>query len=847
LTVVDKEVNQELVSYLLNIPSQMILPSNSLMHLHFGSAQQLRARLLFIILVLMSAAIFAQTNSATTPGKVAGTLIDAETDEPIGFANVIIYTVKDSMITGTTTDIDGKFLFKNVPPGDYRVEMSFIGYNTENREIELNEIERVFSIGDVILGTSGQDLEQVVVTAERAVMELGLDRKIFNVEKSIAAAGGSAEDLLRQLPSISIDLEGNVSLRGSGNVRFLINGRPSGLVGSDPATYLKSLSATNIERIEVITNPGAAYDPDGTAGLINIVLKNKRDDGFNASINLNAGTGNKFDGSLDMNWRKGKFNSFAGVSGRYDERFFEGFRDQSGSIEDSTFTRRFTFDGDRVRKSTTFKLGTEYSLGKRATFGVQGNYQIEDGQSNNDRVTSFFSSSSELERVSTRLETEPSDETDYEVSANYTTTFKKEGRQLSANVSYSQNDEFEQENYDETIVDGMGNPLESVLQQSPSLEDRTQTIAQLDYEQQIGEFKFSTGWRSTLQELTMDSEFATFDGNQFVVNQQQSNLFSYEEDVHALYASFGGKINAITFSAGLRVEQAYTTSTLIEPDLDVFENNYFKLYPSVYAGYAFDDNTTLQASYSRRINRPRAWALNPFVDRGDPFNLRSGNPFLLPELINSFELNVQQRYALGTLTAGFYFRQLDDIISRISITQPGGVTLSTRGNLDQGRNYGIEVINTLRIGKKLELTASANGYKSEIVGRADDESVDANGYLFSGNLQGSYELPGDIQAQFTYFYRSPGIRPQGRISTIQSFDLGFRKEILDSRGALTLRITDLFNTRRYRFDTELASLTTRSEFQRESRIVYIGFQYSLQQLKPERKRGGRGGGGGGDF
>ncbi|WP_020567987.1 outer membrane beta-barrel family protein [Neolewinella persica] len=803
-----------------------------------------RLILSFFILLFLSSSIFAQ--KGPTPGKVAGTLIDAETEEPIGFANVVVYTITDSLVTGTTTDIDGSFSFDNLPLGDYRLEMSFLGYGTENRGVELNEMERFFSLGDVFLGSGGQELEEVVVTAERAVMELGLDRKVFNVEKSVAAAGGSAEDLLRQLPSISVDLEGNISLRGSGNVRFLINGRPSGLVGSDPATYLKSLSASNIERIEVITNPGAAYDPEGTAGLINIVLKNKREDGFNASINLNAGTNNKFDGSLDLNWRKGKFNSFAGISGRHDERFFVGFRDQSGIISDSSFTRRFNFDGDRIRKSTTYKLGTEYSLSKRGVLGIQGNYQSEAGRSGNDRITNFFNSAGELERVSTRLETEPSDESNYEVQANYTTTFKKEGRKLSAQVQFSENDEFEQENYDETITDGNSVLLENLLQQSPSIENRNQWIGQLDYEQNFGEFKFETGWRSTLQELTTDSEFATFDGNTFVRNDQQSNIFRYQEDVHAVYGTIGGKVKDFTFSAGLRVEQAYTTSQLIEPDPETFENDYFKVYPSVFLGYALNENSTLQLSYSRRINRPRAGALNPFVDRGDPFNLRSGNPFLLPELINSFEFNLQQRHGLGTLTAGLYFRQLNDIISRISETQQGGVTLSTRGNLDRGRNYGIELINTLRFGKKFELTASANGYRSEIIGRADDQSVDANGYLFSGNIQGGYKLPADIQAQFTYFYRSPGVRPQGRIGTIQSFDIGFRKEILDKKAAITLRVTDIFNTRKYRFDTELSNLTTISQFQRESRIAYIGFQYSLQQLKPQRDRGGRGDGGGGD-
>ena len=805
-----------------------------------------RPILFFLILVLsLTAPLTAQRGPQA--GSVEGQLVDRTTAEPLGFANVVVYTLSGEMVNGTTTDIDGRFRIADLPLGDYRLELSFLGYDTESRPLELSEAERLLRVGSIALGADGQQLDEIVVTAERAVMELGLDRKVFNVEKSVAAAGGSAADLLRQLPSISVDLEGNVSLRGSGNVRFLINGRPSGLVGTDPATYLRSLSATNIERVEVITNPGAAFDPDGTAGLINIVLKNKRDDGFNASVNLNAGTNNKFDGNLDLNWKRGKFNAFGGVSGRYDERFFRGFRDQAGRIGDSTFTRRFDFDGDRTRQAITYKLGTEYAPTQRATLSLQGNLQREDGRSTNQRVTRFFASDGELARLSRRDEFEPSEETDWEVSLGYDQRFKTAGRKLSAQLQYSKNDEFEQENYDERIVDSADNLLDEVVQQAPAIETRGQWLGQVDYEQRTGDFKFETGWRTTRQRLTTDAAFATFDGTAFVVEPEQSNLFAYAEDVHAVYASFGGEVGKVTFSGGLRAEQAYTRSELIEPSAEVFTNNYFKLYPSVFAGYAFDDNTTVQASYSRRINRPRAWALNPFVDRGDPFNLRSGNPFLLPELINSFELNLQQRHGLGTLTAGLYFRQLNDLISRVSETLPGGVTLRTRANLDRGRNYGVEVINTLRLGERLELTASANGYRSEIIGLANDAAVDANGYLFSGRVQGGYELPAGVQAQFTYFYRSPGVRPQGRIRTIQSFDLGFRKEILDKRGAVTLRVTDLFNTRRYRFVTELPDLTTTSEFQRESRILYVGFQYSLRQLKPQRggRGGARGGGGGG--
>ena len=811
-------------------------------------------RLLLLLLLAASTCGLAQTNPpipelAPNTGGVGGQLRDAATDEPVGFANIAVYTVADGeLVSGATSDIDGRFEITGLAYGDYRLEVTFIGYDGEEMMLELNDSERFLQVGSIDLTTGGAtDLDEVVVTAERAIMELGLDRKSFNVEKSVAASGGSAEDLLRQIPGITVDLEGNVSLRGSEGVRFLINGRPSGLVGSDPATYLKSLPSASIERVEVITNPGAAFDPEGTAGIVNIVLKKKQDDGFNVSVNLNAGTNNKYDGNVDLNWRTGKFNSFAGVAGRYDERFFRGFREQTGTLGDSIFSRSFDFDGDRLRESQLFKLGTEYALSPLATVGIQGNLQFETGQSNNLRTTDFFDSEGTLDRTQQRTETEPSEETDWEVQANYTQRFKQEGRRLNFQAQYSQNDEEEIENYDEVIFDAFRDTLSTDLQRSPALEGRSQFLAQLDYEQTVGDFKFTTGWRSTIQRLEEDAAFQLFRGGDFQTVDSLSNLFAYDEDVHALYATFGGTVDKITFNAGLRAEQAYTTSRLLEPNVETFENDYFKVYPSVFVGYAFDDNTTVQASYSRRIERPRAWALNPFVDRGDPFNLRAGNPFLLPELINSFELNVQQEYGKGTFTGGVYYRGLSDIISRITRIQEGGVSLSTRANLDQGRDYGVEVITTYRPTPKLDLTVSGNAYRTEIIGNSDDENIDQNGYLFSGNVQGSYRLPWDVNAQFTYFYRSPGVRPQGRIEAIQSLDLGFRKDILKDRGSLTLRVTDVFNQRRYRFTTETGGIVTRSEFQRESRILYLGFQYSLNQLGRERRNGGRrGDGGGGD-
>ncbi|WP_273445228.1 TonB-dependent receptor domain-containing protein [Neolewinella agarilytica] len=782
---------------------------------------------------------------------VKGTLTDATSGEPLSFANVSIYDSNQKLIKGTSSDLDGRYEIRDLAAGTYRLEASFLGYAAQSQQITLTDDKEPMELPAIALSEGGNDLEEITVTAERAVMELGLDRKVFNVEKSIAAAGGNGEDLLREIPSITVDLEGNVSLRGSEGVRFLINGKPSALTQQEG--FLQTLTASNIERIEVLTNPGAQFDPEGTAGLVNIVLKQKREDGFNATVNLNAGTGNKFDGSVDLNWRKGRFNSTLGVNGRYDERYFRGFREQSATFADTSYSRYFTFDGLRQSQRQGFNLGTEYELSKRGSLALSGSYRWGEGESTNLRTTDFFNDAGELERTSFRNEAEPQTDNNYEVRMDYQTTFAKPGRSLSASLQMSESSREEVENYEEFIFSDTGLDLGGNRQNSPSINGSKQYLGQIDYSQQIGEdFKLEAGWRSTLQRLDNVADFNVFDEDlgAFYKVDSNSNRFLYDEDVHAVYATFGGKVDKVTFSGGLRAEQVYTTSELVEPTGELFTNNYFKVYPSVFLGYSLSENSTLQASYSRRVNRPRDRDLNPFVDRGDPLNLRTGNPFLLPEIINSYELNVQQRLGRGTFTGGVYYRAKSDLLTRVTETLPGGVQIGTRANLDSGRDYGVELIGTFRPTKKLDLTASANGYRTELDGTLEEGTVQADGFKFDARLQGSYELPWDVKSQFTYYYRSPGVTAQGQFNGFQGLDLGFRKPILDDLGAITLRVTDVFNQRKFGYSTEIDGLVTSSEFQRESRILYVGFQYSLRQVKGKPKRsqsGDRGDDGGTDF
>ncbi len=814
----------------------------------------LRAAVLVALSLPLSNHAIAQSGLEYT---ITGELIDAELDEPLGFANLVVYNTKDSLIGGTTSDIDGRFAVRLPSEGTYRVEASFIGYDDVTRSFTITPGAPTVTLQPISLQTGGTSLDEVVVTAERALMELGLDRKVFNVENNIAAAGGSATDLLRNLPSVSVDLDGNVSLRGSGNVRFLINGRPSGLTSDDPAAFLASLSASNIERIEIITNPGAAFDPEGTAGMINIVLKQQRKDGLNGSVTANVGTRDKYDATLSLNYRLGKFNHFLNLSGRDDTRFVDGDRQQFG-LGDSTFRREIDFGGFRQNTGASIRGGTEYMLNERGSIQLQGTYQYEEGQSANNRFTDFFAADDQLAQRTLRAETEPSKENEYEIRADYTQRFAEDGHTLGGALQYSNSYETETEDYLQTDRDPLGQIFRVDRQNAPVIEDRTEMLGQLDYTRLIGDVAFGAGWRTTVEQLRTDATFNQFlpSSESFSKVDSLSNLFAYDEQVHALYATAGMEPGKWRLSAGLRAEQAFTRSEVLEPVEQAarFDNDYFQLYPSVFTGYELSDKSTFQLNYSRRINRPRSRQLNPFIDRGDPFNLRAGNPFLLPEIINSFEANWQQRAGDATITTGAYFREKRDLISRVNRTLEGGlVSLSTSDNLDRGRDIGLEVIARYRLGEKADVTASGNLYRTQIDGNLAEGAIDVAGTLFESRLQANAELPWGVSAQATYFYRSPGVNAQGSYKTIQSLDVGLRRDILNKRGAITLRVSDVFNTLSYRFTNIVADLQTTTEYKRESRIGYLGFQYRFgidadKKPREEQRGGGRGDdGGGGDM
>ncbi|WP_044086249.1 outer membrane beta-barrel family protein [Lewinella cohaerens] len=791
-----------------------------------------------------------QLELADGTGAVLGRVADEQTEEAILLANVLVYQGGTTdLITGTTTDERGLFVIKDLPYGDYDLEISYLGYASfKQTGIQLNAEQRMGRLGQVLLGAGANNLDEIEVTAERAAVEFGLDRKVFNVEQDIASSGGTAEDLLRNIPSVTVDLDGNISLRGSSNIRILINGKPSALTGLDRQGFLQQLAAGTIESIEVLTNPSAKYDPEGMGGIINIITKQQNKQGFNIQTSINIGTNDKYNGNVNLNYRVGKFNIQTGYSYNNDDRWFQGMLYRTTMTTDTTWIQDQDIRGDRNRLSHTFQGGVEYFVGPRSSISLRGNYSDRSGENTSNRDNLFLGGNDEFLYRSLRREVGAETSDSWELNLDYRQRFREKGRELTLSAQHSEQEEMENENFFEDFFAEDGSIFDMDRQLNPQPQGNDVWLFQGDYTHPLSESTtLETGSRVTLRGVSIDNQLFDFDPavNDFVFLESFSNFFSYQEDVYAAYGILKGSFgDNWEWQAGLRAEQTYTSAELIEPTKEVYPNDYFSLFPSAFLTYQLSDRSSVQLNYSRRINRPRFRSLNPFIDFGDPLNPRGGNPFLLPEYTNSYEFNYLRSSEKGSVTLGGYWRETTDMITRIIIPDPAtGVNLRTSTNLASGRNYGVEVIGTIRPVDKLQLVISGNGYRTEVDSDDLESDLDAAGYQFSGRMQASYTLFKDLGVQLTGFYRSAGVRPQGEMRAFGSVDLGFRQKVLKGKGTITLRASDLFKTRKFSFLTISEGITSDATYQRESRIVYLGFNYSLRQDKRQRSRGDREGGG----
>mgnify|MGYP002344270144 CR=1 FL=1 len=804
-----------------------------------------------LLLILASYSTFAQQRQGGGPGMnpnltgtVRGKVFDKIDNLPVEYANIALYKMRDStLVTGGITNQRGEFTIDKVPMGRYYGEVKFIGYNTSKvGSFFVNPQNLEVSLGDLSIEPASENLETVIITGQKQMLTHNLDKKVFNVEKDINAEGGSALEIMQSIPSVEVDMEGNVSLRGSQNVTILIDGRPS--------TYssIDEIPASIIESVEVITNPSARYDPDGLSGIINIVLKKKRDPGYHGMVMLTAGTGDKYNGTLNFNYRQDKVNLFTNVSfrkfrmtgGTLSDRFSSTSGGNSELFQDQDFRRNGSF--------MNLRAGADFFINDRNTLTFTGGYNSRDFNVWDLTETNLYNSSDFSNVNYFRKNTGIMDGSGYNLSLNYKLSGKQKGQELTADAYYYATDG----NNGNNILqwDGLIGSND-FKQKSVSGSLSNSIVLQTDLVQPIGNGgRLETGLKAMIRAQDEDYIYSIFNSsNAWVYDPLRSNTFVYNEQQYAAYAIYSNTFGNEKFSyqGGLRLEQALTNAEQKAGGYEPIKRDSLQLFPSAHIKWDINERNSTQIAYSRRVSRPNTRMLNPFIDYTDSLNLSQGNPMLNPELTNSFEISYYYNLPKTKVNATVYQRNTNDIISRYVEVGDDNIAMSTFKNIDKSESLGIEGVVSQTITPWWKVNANANYFRTKLYSDFLDERS-STGDGWSARATSTWNIGKNIELQLNGNYRSPSISVggsmrfwqsgggQGRTAEMYWFDLGARINVLNRKGTITLRVSDVLKTMNHKSETWGTNFTSNIDRYRESRVIFIGFSYRINEYRARREK-----------
>ncbi|MEM9325639.1 MAG: outer membrane beta-barrel family protein [Bacteroidota bacterium] len=783
------------------------------------------------------------------PHNVSGSVTDADTKEVLSFATVAFLSPMDSAIVqGGVTDLEGNFQM-NVPEGSYLLQVQFLTYETFTQAVAIEKGARL-KLGEITLSPAQLNLEEVVVEAERTQVQLTLDKRIYSVGKDLSNLGGSAADILDNLPSVTVDVEGNVQLRGSSNLQILIDGKPSGLVGLSSQDALRQLQGNLIDRVEVITNPSARYDAAGMAGIINIVLKKGKKKGINGSFQANTGVPHNHGASANVNFRRDWVNLFVNYGLDYRASPGGGNAFQNFTFPDTSYFTNVGRDRIRTGLSNNVRFGADFYLSDRQTLTTSFLYRYSDEENESDLVFEDFDGNRELLNYTLREDLETESDENLEYSVNYTYKFKREGHKFTADVQYQNNNEREQSEILQSEGPSEAELIPALRQRVDNQEGEQRWMLQADYIQPFAKkAKFEAGWRSTLRDIK--NIYRVDEENEegiYVPLDTFSTDFAYDENVHAAYAIISNEHDKLSWQAGVRSETTDINTEFRETG-ETFSWNYTNLFPSAFLTYKLTKINQLQASYSRRINRPRFRELNPFSSFTDNRNFRVGNPNLQPEFTDSYELGMIQSFKKSSFYYGVYYRQTNQLIQRITLPpDERGLQIRIPENIGSEESIGIEVNGSHDFTDWYRVNGNFNFFRSEIAGMVGDSiSLAATAVTVTSRLSNNFKFENLFDAQVNINYRGPQNTTQGRQLAITVVDIGLSRDVLQKNGTLSLAVRDLFNQRKWRSITELDNFYEESEFQwRRGPTVMMTFTYRLNQKKQRQRGGGRDRGFGGD-
>jgi outer membrane receptor protein involved in Fe transport len=799
-----------------------------------------------LCLVIQAASVNAITDDATFDLK--GKVIDSSNNEPLEFATVSVYTTDSTLVTGNITSIDGTFNIK-LPAGEYDIYIQFISYQKKSVEnILVAGKNRTVDLGELYLQPDTKSISEVTITGEKSEMVISLDKRTFNVGKDLGNAGKSASEILDNIPSVTVDLDGNVSLRGNQSVQILVDGKPSGLVGADNPAALKSLQGSMIDRVEVVTNPSARYEAEGMSGIINIVLKKDQQKGVNGSFEVSAGYPHDYRAGANINFRREKINYFFNYGASYRERPGDGAAFQHFMFPDTNYYTNVERNRLRTGWSHNLRGGADYFINERNTLTAAAFVGLSDEKNKTNIWYRDLDEDRVLQELTWREDNEQELERNIEFSLNYDLKFDQKDRKLNVFLQYIEEGETEESDIREKTTYYYGEAIndDPILQRSLNKERERDMLVQVDYIHPFGkEGKFEAGYRSELRFI--NNPYQVEERNEegdWEFLEDFTNDFNYSENIHALYAQAGNQFNKWSLQLGLRSELSDVRTYLKQSD----ESNnrlYFDLFPTVHTAYKFNDIHSMQLSYSRRINRPHFWYLNPFNNYTDARNIRTGNPNLNPEYTDSYEMGYLMNNGKTSIYAGGYLRNTDGVIERISEVDEEGITYIFPYNLSVQNAFGLETNLSVEPFKWWTLSGDINAFRSITSGEYNGERLESDDYSWNSRLNSIMRFENDLNIQTTFYYRAPQKTTQGERKAYYMLNLGVSKDILKGNGTLTLNVQDVFNTRIYKYIIDRPNFYSENEFRWSSRTVSLSFIYRLNQMKKNNgSRNGNGFGGG---
>lgn len=754
----------------------------------------MKSKLIYTVLILItifSNLSFSQSATNTIKGKV----VDKVSNKPLESASIQVFSSADSsLVTGMLADANGSFSIENIPDGLYTIKVSYIGYGTAiAKNINAGKDNRSINFGTVKLDVVNETTQEIEVVDETPIMTFEAGKKVYDAKKDLTAQNGSAMDVLKNVPSVEVDNDGNVSLRGSSNVKILIDGKPSALL-SNGTQVLQNMPANLIDKVEIINNPSAKYEAEGVSGIINIIMKQQNQSlGYNGNIKVNGGTEDKYNLSTGGSYKKGKLS----LNGNYSYWNY--------SLPGLTNFDRYNYQSVNswyVNQKLNWKykglshygsIGMDYDLDKENTLSFVANVFYYNRSLNSTSNLGFYSENNQLTSEYFSKNENPRSGLNLDGTITYSKKFKEKGRDFTTFINYSSRNENDGTTYSSAVSN-----INSEQTKNSNYRFNFANF-QADYVHPFGEkAKLETGIKSNGRLINGVYSFRNFDiqNNQWVPVPGKDNDVNYKDLISAVYGEYSGEYRDFSYKGGLRGEYTYINFDL-QRETQKFDNNYFDLFPSISLSQKLGLENQFQASYSRRINRPNLFFLNPFIDQIDQYTIRSGNPYLEPEYTNSYELGYTRSLKFATLTLSGFLRNTKNPINFVTSVDTNGVSTMKPENIGKSNTYGLEFIVQGGLTKWWSVNGSVSYFNTNIFENSNQFNFDKTFNAWSARFNTNAAIPNLFDVQLTYFYFGEQLSAQGKIEPMQMMNVAIQKSLFDKRVVLGFRVNDLLNQQRF--------------------------------------------------